>query len=78
MGKCGAVPSNLMQITGITPYIQKLAKIIKMDILKDFDFSLFDLPEFKEDSVREEIIVPILKELGYSASGQYKIKGVKH
>jgi len=44
-----------------------------MDILKDFDFSLLDSPEFKEDSVREEIIVPILKELGYSASGQYKI-----
>jgi hypothetical protein len=44
-----------------------------MDILKEFDFSLLDSPDFKEDSVREEIIVPILKELGYSASGQYKI-----
>jgi hypothetical protein len=39
----------------------------------NFDPSLLDDPEFKEDSVREEIIVPILKRLGYSASGPYKI-----
>lgn len=33
-----------------------------------FDFSLLKDPAFKEDSVREELIVPILKRLGYSAS----------
>lgn len=37
------------------------------DILGDFDFSLLYNPDFKEDSVREEIILPILKKLGYEA-----------
>lgn len=39
----------------------------------DFDRSLLDDPEFKEDSVREEVVVPILRRLGYSASGENKI-----
>lgn len=46
-----------------------------------FDFCLLDSPEFKEDSVREELIVPILKALGYTASGPNKIirsKGLLH
>ena len=38
-----------------------------------FDPKLFDDPEFKEDSVREEIVVPILKRLGYAATGPNKI-----
>lgn len=37
-------------------------------MFEDFDFELLESPEFKEDSVREELIVPILKRLGYSAS----------
>ena len=41
--------------------------------LKDFDFQLLENSEFKEDSVREEIIHPILKELGYSAGGLNRI-----
>ncbi len=47
----------------------------------NFDFSLLENPEFKEDSVREEIIHPILNELGYTASGQNRIvrsKAVPH
>lgn len=40
---------------------------------KDFDFSLLDHPEFGEDSVREELIVPLLAALGYSASSPYRI-----
>ena len=43
------------------------------DIFKDFDFTLLDTTDFKEDSVREEIILPILRKLGYSASGENKI-----
>ena len=39
----------------------------------DFDFSLLADPEFKEDAVREELIVPILNRLGYSASGEHRI-----
>lgn len=38
-----------------------------------FDFKILDDPNFKEDSVREELVVPILKRLGYSASGEHKI-----
>jgi hypothetical protein len=51
------------------------------DIFKDFDFSLFDDKSFKEDAVREEIVFPILKQLGYTASGVNKIirsKALKH
>ena len=42
-------------------------------MLEEFDFDLLENPEFREDSVREEIIVPIIKELGYSASGKNRI-----
>jgi len=41
--------------------------------LYDFDLSLLDDPGFQEDSVREEIIVPILKILGYGPSKPYRI-----
>lgn len=45
-----------------------------MDKLFDkFDFELLDDSNFKEDSVREEIIVPILKKLGFSATSNNKI-----
>lgn len=50
-------------------------------IFSDFDFTLLDSPDFKEDSVREELILPMLKELGYSAQGENKIhrsKSVSH
>lgn len=39
----------------------------------NFDFSILDDPEFLEDSVREEIVTPILKRLGYSAVGSARI-----
>ena len=38
------------------------------NILEHFDYELLKNPEFKEDSVREEIVVPIIKGLGYSAN----------
>lgn len=50
-------------------------------MFEDFDFGLLEKPDFKEDSVREEIIVPILKFLGYSASKPNQIirsKTLKH
>jgi 16S rRNA G966 N2-methylase RsmD len=49
--------------------------------LEDFDFALLDSQGFKEDSVREEIIHPLLKALGYAASGPNRIirsKGLEH
>ncbi|OJV20992.1 MAG: restriction endonuclease [Dyadobacter sp. 50-39] len=37
------------------------------NVLEGFDYKLLESSEFKEDSVREEIIVPILKGLGYTS-----------
>lgn len=39
----------------------------------EFDFSILDDPDFKEDSVREELVTPIIKELGYKLSGDSRI-----
>lgn len=43
------------------------------NIFKDFNFDLLNSEDFKEDAVREELIHPILKQLGYKASGKNKI-----
>lgn len=42
-------------------------------MLKNFDISVLNDPEYKEDSIREDIVAPILKKLGYSSSGNNKI-----
>jgi hypothetical protein len=47
-------------------------------MFKDFDFAAIDSEDFKEDSVREEIIAPILKQLGFSASGPNRIQRSKN
>jgi hypothetical protein len=50
-------------------------------LYSSFDWRLLDDPGFKEDSVREELISPLLVRLGYSASGANRIhrsKAVKH
>jgi hypothetical protein len=39
----------------------------------DFVFSLLESEDFREDSVREELIAPLLRKLGYSASGENTI-----
>jgi hypothetical protein len=41
--------------------------------LSEFDPSILNDPGFKEDAVREEIVTPLLKELGYSAAGKDRI-----
>lgn len=41
--------------------------------LEHFDFQLLNSSDFKEDSVREVIIHPILRELGYSEGGLNRI-----
>lgn len=38
------------------------------------DFEILNNPEYKEDAVREDIIMPILKRLGYSSTGEHKIR----
>jgi hypothetical protein len=45
----------------------------RTSVLSGFDFSALDDPGFQEDSVREEIITPILKGLGYGPVGPFKI-----
>ena len=45
-----------------------------MNTLPDgLDVSLIDSSDFKEDSVREEVIMPVLRALGYSSSGPNRI-----
>jgi DNA modification methylase len=46
---------------------------MKLDFIQNFNFGLLSDPEFKEDSVREELIAPLLNHLGYSASSTNKI-----
>lgn len=46
---------------------------LKTKIFGQFDFSSLDDPEFKEDSVREEIISPLLKSIGWASSGSCKL-----
>lgn len=38
------------------------------NIYRGFDFNVLNDTEFKEDSVREELVVPLIKGLGYSAT----------
>ncbi len=44
-----------------------------IDYFQTFDFSLLDSPDFKEDSVRETMIAPLLYALGYGNSGLNQI-----
>jgi Type I restriction enzyme R protein N terminus (HSDR_N) len=46
---------------------------VESGMYSDFDFEILKDPNFKEDSVREELIAPLLKALGYSSSGDAKI-----
>jgi hypothetical protein len=45
----------------------------RSSVLNGFDFNALDDPDFQEDSVREEIITPILKGLGYAPVHPFKI-----
>lgn len=42
-------------------------------MLESFDKNVLNDPEYKEDSVREDIIAPVLKHLGYGPSGNPKL-----
>ena len=44
-----------------------------MNLFKDFDFRALETPNYTEDSVRENIVNPILQKLGYGASGLHQI-----
>jgi len=54
---------------------------MKDKLFEDFNFSLLDDPRFKEESVREELIAPLIRDLGYTNSGNTQIirnHGLKH
>ncbi|MFT3768470.1 MAG: type I restriction enzyme HsdR N-terminal domain-containing protein [Minicystis sp.] len=40
----------------------------------DFDFSVLDDPNYKEDAVREDLIAPLLRALGYGPSGTQRMQ----
>ena len=69
--------------TADTNFPAATARVYQMPIdtssapLQDFDFALLKSPDFKEDSVREDIIMPILTALGYSSQGDYKLQRSK-
>lgn len=50
-----------------------MKEFFKYDPIKEFDLSILDDLEFNEDGVREDIIAPLLKNLGYSAGGPNKL-----
>lgn len=43
------------------------------DLFKNFDFQLLDDPDFREASVREVLVTPLLTALGYSESPPHRI-----
>jgi 16S rRNA G966 N2-methylase RsmD len=48
------------------------------NLFSTFDFSQLQSPDFKEDAVREEIILPILKHLGYNGYQIVRSKNLQH
>ena len=56
-----------------------VSSIKKEKLFDALDFSsLVNNPDFKEDSVREVIILPILKALGYSGENIVRSKSLQH
>jgi len=47
-------------------------------LFQDFDFSQLNSPDFKEDSVREVLILPLLQKLGYEQSQIVRSKALQH
>ncbi len=62
---------NLMTLT--IPYMTDLTMLYK-----NFDFKKLDSPDFKEDSVREVLILPLLKALGYADEQIIRSKTLQH
>lgn len=48
-----------------------------VEAFSEFDFSFVRKEEFKEDSVREILIVPLLDKLGYKPYGEYSVERTK-
>ena len=46
-------------------------------LFEDFDFAALDSPAYKEDAVREDILAPILRQIGYRESGDMRMERSK-
>ena len=54
-------------------------KVTKQNLFGNIDFQSIEKdPDFKEDSVREVIILPILKQLGYEQQNIVRSKSLMH
>jgi len=47
-------------------------------MFENFDFTLLDFPDFKEDSVREQLILPILFRLKFLDENIIRSKTLQH
>jgi hypothetical protein len=43
-------------------------------MFEDFDFSVLDDPNYKEDAVREDLVAPLLRALGYQPTGKQRMQ----
>jgi hypothetical protein len=43
-------------------------------MFEDFDFAALDNPSYKEDAVREDLVAPLLKALGYQPTGRQRVQ----
>lgn len=43
-------------------------------LFADFDFGVLDDPSFREDSVREELVAPLLRAVGYRPAGDARVE----
>ena len=43
-------------------------------MFEDFDFDVLDDPNYKEDAVREDLVAPLLRALGYQPTGQQRMQ----
>ncbi len=59
--------------------LEIVMRITKRELFGEMDFKeILDNPDFKEDSVREVIILPILKQLGYKSENIVRSKTLEH
>src|SRR4029434_5081405 len=43
-------------------------------MFEDFDFSVLADPSYKEDSVREDLVAPLLKAVGFQPVGKHRMQ----
>lgn len=82
-GRCFALLCGLWKASGNEqvqcPTLFFAANMFHPEILyQEFDFHLLQSPDFKEDSVREELVLPLIKALGYTGYQIVRSKTLQH